>query len=210
MHGANLKPLTFVLGLWPLAWLCCRAVNGELGFNPIETVNRFLGDWALRFLLLTLALTPLRMLTGWNSLAHLRRMIGLFAFAYACLHLTSYVALDLQFEWRVLLQDFIQRRYITVGLGAFVLMAPLALTSSDGMVRRLGGRRWRALHRLVFPCALLAVGHYWLMVKADVTGPGFYAATLAVLMAFRIGAAWLRTSVMTASGQHSGRETSIN
>ncbi|HLO78962.1 MAG TPA: protein-methionine-sulfoxide reductase heme-binding subunit MsrQ [Magnetospirillum sp.] len=184
-----LKPAVFALSLAPLLWLVWQALFGYLGVNPIETVNRTLGDWALRFLLIALAVTPLRKLSGWAPLARLRRMMGLFAFFYVCLHLSSYLGLDLYFDWQALAKDIVKRRYITLGMAAFVLLLPLAATSTDGMIRRLGGRAWRRLHTLVFPIAVLAVTHYWLMVKADIRQPRLYAAVLAVLLGYRLGVA---------------------
>lgn len=181
-----LKPAVFLASLAPLGWLVWQGLFGFLGVNPVETVNRFLGDWALRFLLIALAVTPLRRVTGWAPLARLRRMLGLFAFFYVCLHVASYVGLDLFFDWQVLWKDILKRRYITLGMLALVLLVPLALTSTDAMIRRLGGRRWRALHKLVFPAAILAVAHFWMMVKADIREPMLYAAILAVLLVYRV------------------------
>lgn len=180
-----LKPAVFALSLAPLAWLVWHALFGYLGVNPIETVNRFLGDCALRFLLIALAVTPVRQVSGWAPLARLRRMLGLFAFFYVCLHLSSYLGLDLFFDWQALGKDIVKRRYITLGMIAFALLVPLAATSTDGMIRRLGGRRWRRLHLLVFPVGVLAVVHYWMMVKADIRQPALYGAVLAVLLGFR-------------------------
>ena len=184
-----LKPAVFALSLLPLAWLAWRGMYGSLGVNPIETVNRYLGDWALRFLLIALAVTPLRKITGWAPLARLRRMMGLFAFFYVALHLSSYLGLDLFFDWQALFKDVVKRRYITLGMLAFALLVPLAVTSTDGMIRRLGGRAWRRLHLLVFPAAVLGVVHYWMMVKADIRQPALYAAVLAVLLGYRLAAA---------------------
>lgn len=186
-----LKPVVFVLGLLPLAWLVWQALFGYLGVNPIETVNRFLGDWALRFLLIALAVTPVRKVSGWAQVARLRRMLGLFAFFYVCLHLSSYIGLDLFFDWPALWKDVLKRRYITFGMIAFMLLLPLALTSTDAMVRRLGGRRWRNLHKLVFPIATLAVVHFFMMVKADIREPTVYAAILVALLGYRLGGALL-------------------
>ncbi|MGE5516324.1 MAG: sulfite oxidase heme-binding subunit YedZ [Bacteroidota bacterium] len=186
-----LKRVVFVAALAPLAWLVWTALYGYLGVNPVETVNRFLGDWALRFLLIALAVTPLRKVTGWAPLARLRRMLGLFAFFYVCLHLSSYLGLDLFFDWQTLVKDVIKRRYITLGMIAFVLLLPLAATSTDGMIRRLGGRNWRRLHLLVFPIGVLAVTHYWMMVKADIRQPALYGAVLAVLLGLRLAARWV-------------------
>lgn len=186
-----LKPAVFAVSLLPLAWLVWQALFGYLGVNPIETLNRTLGDWALRFVLIALAVTPLRKITGWAPLARLRRMLGLFAFFYVCLHLSSYLGLDLFFDWQALGKDILKRRYITLGMIAFVLLLPLAATSTDGMIRRLGGRRWRRLHMLVFPIAMLGVTHYWLMVKADIRQPALYAVLLSVLLGYRVGVALL-------------------
>lgn len=183
-----LKPSAFVLALLPLVWLAVRALTDQLGVNPVETLNRFLGDWALRFLLIALAVTPLRRLTRWAPLARLRRMLGLFAFFYVCLHLASYVGVDLYFDWAALWKDVAKRTYITLGMAAVLLLVPLAVTSTDGMIRRLGGRAWRRLHMLVFPAAILGVAHYWMMVKADIRQPLLHAAVLAVLLGSRLWA----------------------
>lgn len=184
-----LKPTVFILSLLPLVWLAGRALTDGLGVNPVETLNRFLGDWALRFLLIALAVTPLRRLTRWAPLARLRRMMGLFAFFYVVLHLASYVGLDLYFDWAALWQDVAKRTYITLGMAAVLLLLPLAVTSTDGMIRRLGGRAWRRLHMLVFPAAILGVAHYWMMVKADIRQPLLHAVVLAVLLGSRLWAA---------------------
>lgn len=183
-----LKPTVFILSLLPLVWLAVRALTDQLGVNPVETLNRFLGDWALRFLLIALAVTPLRRLTHWAPLARLRRMLGLFAFFYVCLHLASYVGVDLFFDWAALWKDVAKRTYITLGMAAVLLLVPLAVTSTDGMIRRLGGRAWRRLHMLVFPAAILGVAHYWMMVKADIRQPLLHAAVLAVLLGSRLWA----------------------
>ena len=188
-----LKPAVFAASLLPLAWLGWQAAYGSLGANPVEFVNRFLGDWALRYLLLALAVTPMRQWTGWAPLARLRRMVGLFAFFYVCLHLASYVGLDHYFDWAAVWRDVVKRTYITLGMAAVLLLAPLAATSTDGMIRRLGGKRWRRLHQLVFPAAILAVAHFWMMVKADIREPLLYAVVLAVLLGWRLrGFVWRR------------------
>jgi len=183
-----LKPAVFAAALLPLAWLGWQAAFGSLGVNPIETVNRFLGDWALRFLLIALAVTPARRIIGWSQIARLRRMLGLFAFFYACLHVSSYVGLDQFFDWHALLKDVLKRRYITVGMIALTLLVPLAVTSTDAMVRRLGGHRWRVLHRAVYLIAPLAVLHFWMMVKADHGRPLLYGAIAAGLLGWRLWA----------------------
>lgn len=181
-----LKPAAFAVALLPLAWLLWRAGFGSLGVNPVETINRYLGDWALRFLLIALAVTPVRQWTGWPALARLRRMMGLFAFFYVCLHLASYVGIDLFFDWAALWADVLKRNYITLGMIAVLLLVPLALTSTNGMIRRLGGARWRRLHLLVFPASILGVAHFWMMVKADIREPLVYAVVLSVLLGWRL------------------------
>jgi len=189
---AWLKPLVFTAALLPLAWLASTAAFGSLGANPIETINRTLGDWALRFLLIALAVTPLRKITGWTALARLRRMLGLFAFFYVCLHVSSYVGLDQFFDWQAIWKDVLKRRYITFGMGALLLLIPLAVTSTDGMIRRLGGRRWRAMHRAVYLVLPLAALHFWMMVKADHSRPLLYGAIGAGLLGYRVVVAMLR------------------
>ena len=184
--GKFAKPSVFVLSLIPLAWISYLIFTGQAGANPIESLNRFLGDWALRFLLLVLAITPLRKITGWNSLARFRRMIGLFAFAYAFLHVTSYVAIDQFFDWPEIWADIVKRTYITVGMACLLMLLPLAITSTNGMIRRLGGKNWRALHRLVYPAGIAACFHFFMMVKADIREPLIYAAVLAVLLGLRL------------------------
>lgn len=178
----------FVLCLAPLAVLTGQALLDQLGANPIEAINRTLGDWALRFLLISLAVTPLRRL-GWSAIARMRRMLGLYAFTYAVLHVTSYVVLDNFFDWAGIFADILKRQYITVGMIALLLLVPLAVTSTDAMIRRLGGRRWRKLHRLVYPAAILAVLHFFLMVKADLREPILYGVILAVLLGWRLAPA---------------------
>ena len=180
------KPMLFVVCLAPLAWLVLRFFTDDLGVNPVETLNRTLGDWALRFLLIALAVTPLRQLTGWAALGRLRRMLGLYAFFYVCLHVASYVGIDLYFDWATLWKDVVKRRYITFGMTAFVLLVPLAATSTDSMIRLLGGRRWKALHKLVYPAGILGVVHFWMMVKADIREPAIYALILALLLGWRL------------------------
>lgn len=180
------KPAVFALCLAPLAWLVGQFAAGGLGANPIEATNRFLGDWGLRFLLAALAVTPLRDLTGWAAVMRFRRMLGLFAFFYVCLHLASYVALDQFFAWGEIWRDIVKRRYITVGLIAFALLVPLAVTSTKRMIKRLGGRLWTRLHMLVYAAAVLAVLHFFMMVKADIREPLVYAAVLAVLLGYRV------------------------
>ena len=194
------KPLVFAVCLTPLVWLIWQAASGGLGANPIEATNRFLGDWALRFILITLAITPLRELLGWSVLARFRRMFGLFAFTYVVLHFSSYVILDQFFHWGEIWADIVKRRYITVGMINLTLLMPLVLTSTNAMVRRLGGRRWQALHRLVYPIAALAVLHFYMMVKADVREPLVYAGLLAALLGYRVVAGLRRRAARRRRG----------
>jgi sulfoxide reductase heme-binding subunit YedZ len=186
-----LKAALFLLCLVPLASLVHGAVTDNLGANPIEAVTRGLGDWALRLLLITLAVTPLRRLSGLNWLLKLRRMLGLYAFFYAFLHFVSYIWLDQFFDWGDILKDIVKRPFITVGFAAFLLLIPLAITSNNAMIRRLGGRSWQLLHRAVYVIAVFAVLHFWWMVKLDITQPALYAAALAILLGARL-AWWLR------------------
>lgn len=181
-----LKPTVFAASLLPLAGLAWQAGAGHLGVNPIETVNRTLGDWALRFLLVALAVTPVRHLSGWAAVARLRCMLGLFAFAYAVLHVCSYVGLDLFFDWHALWKDVTKRTYITVGMAALALLVPLAATSTDAMIRRLGGRRWRRLHQLVYVISPLAVLHFWMMTKLGWSRPALYGAVALLLLGWRL------------------------
>ena len=179
------KPTVFALCLTPVAWHVWLLFTGGLGANPIEATNRFCGEWALRFLLIALAVTPARELFGWSALARFRRMMGLFAFFYVFLHLSSYVVLDQFFHWPSIWEDIVKRNYITVGMVSFVLLLPLAVTSTKGWVKRLGGRAWKRLHRLVFPAAVLAVVHFYMMVRVDTREPLIYGAILALLLAVR-------------------------
>lgn len=179
------KPLVFILALVPLGWLVYAAFFGGLGVNPIETVTRTLGDWALRFLMLTLAITPLRKLSGWRWPMRFRRMLGLYAFFYTFMHLCSYVVLDQFFYWQGIWEDIIKRPYITVGMISFLMLIPLAVTSTTGMMRRLG-KNWQRLHRLIYPIAMGGVLHYYMLVKADTREPLLYAAILLLLLAARL------------------------
>lgn len=185
-----LKPVVFALSCGPLAWLLYLAAINDLGANPIEKLIRYNGDWALRFLLIALAVTPLRLLTGWADLGRVRRMLGLFAFFYVCLHVAAYVGLDQFFNWRTIWADIVKRIYITVGMAAFVTMIPLAVTSTHGMVKRLGARRWRLLHRSVYVITIAAIIHYIMMLKAGYQEPAIYAAILAMLLAIRAIKKW--------------------
>ena len=181
-----LKAGVFLAALIPLGVIAAAASSGDLGANPVETLLHHFGEWALRLMLVTLAVTPVRRLTGWNQAVRLRRMLGLFAFFYAVLHLATYVVLDRSLLLEEVIDDLTERPYIMVGFSAFVLLVPLAATSTNAMVRRLGGRRWRLLHRIVYAAAIGGVVHYWWLVKADVREPLVYAAVLAILLGLRL------------------------
>jgi sulfoxide reductase heme-binding subunit YedZ len=181
-----IKPALFLLGLVPLGLHIWRATHDDLGADPIRKTELFTGDWTLRFLLITLAVTPLRRLTGWNELVKYRRMLGLFAFFYACLHLTTYIALDHFFNFADIGKDIAKHLWVTVGMAGFLMLLPLAVTSTKGWIRRLGGRRWQRLHRLAYVAATAGVVHFYWLVKKDVTQPLIYATILAVLLGSRI------------------------
>jgi sulfoxide reductase heme-binding subunit YedZ len=190
MAPRRLKPIVFVLCALPAAWLAVAGVAGELGANPIDKITDETGTWTLRLLLATLAITPLRRLTGWNDIVRFRRMLGLFAFFYATLHLATYVVLDQFFDPASIVGDLTKRPFIMAGAVGFALMLPLAITSTTGWIRRLGGRRWQLLHRLAYLSAAAGVVHYYWLVKADVSRPLRYAGVLAVLLAARL--VWAR------------------
>jgi sulfoxide reductase heme-binding subunit YedZ len=183
---AGAKVAIFLVSLMPLALLMQRGLADALGANPIEKITRTTGWWALCFLMITLTVTPLRTLSGWPWLGRFRRMLGLFAFFYGSLHFLTYFVIDQFFDWMAIGKDIVKRPYITVGFTAFVLLIPLAATSTDGMIRRLGGKTWRRLHRLVYLIAGAGVIHFWWLVKKDVSRPVLFAAVLAVLLGLRM------------------------
>ena len=186
---AAIKSALFLACLIPAFFLWRGFELDTLGANPIETVTRSLGEWTLRFLLITLTVTPLRKYTGWHWLIRLRRMLGLFTFAYGVSHLLTYVWLDQFFDWEAIARDIIKRPFITVGFAALMLMLPLAVTSSNYAIRKLGGRRWQSLHRAIYPIAILGCVHFWWLVKKDVTWPLVYAVITVALLGIR---AWWR------------------
>jgi methionine sulfoxide reductase heme-binding subunit len=186
----RLKSAVFVACLVPLAQLAYGFYTDDLTANPIEYITRFTGSWALIILITSLAVTPLRRITGWNALIRFRRMLGLFAFFYAALHFATYMVLDLFFDFAAIAKDIIKRPYITVGFTAFVLMIPLAMTSTTGMIRRLG-KRWQQLHYLVYVVAVLGVVHFYWLVKADIRRPVQYGAVLALLLGYRLFFKWV-------------------
>jgi methionine sulfoxide reductase heme-binding subunit len=185
-----LKAPVFLLCLAPVAGVVWRALHHELTANPIEFITHTTGDWTLRFLVITLSITPLRKLFGLPELIRFRRMLGLFAFFYACLHFTTYIWLDKFFDLSEMWKDVVKRRFITVGFAAFLVLIPLALTSTAGWIRRLGGKRWQALHRLIYLSAVLGVIHYYWLVKSAVLRPLTYGAIVAVLLLARF-VSWL-------------------
>jgi methionine sulfoxide reductase heme-binding subunit len=195
------KPIVFTLALVPLAALIFFVLTGRTSANPAEDILLTTGIWALRFLLLTLAITPLRRLTGWNILIQYRRMLGLFAFFYATVHLFSYIAFDRFFAFGEILADVAKRPFITAGMAAFLLMVPLAVTSTRGWIRRLG-RRWQLLHRLIYLSGLAACLHFIWKVKVVLGEPVYYAAILGVLLAFRlVRLRWSRGVRATSYGE---------
>ena len=197
-----LKPLVFVASLGPLTWLIWAGLTGNLSANPLSDLTNETGVWTLRFLCLTLAITPVRRVTGWHPVIRFRRMVGLFAFFYGTLHFLIYVIADrfagLDFPngivaWTTVRnlaksvgEDIYKRPYITVGFTAFTSMVPLAVTSTAGMIRRLGGRRWNRIHRLVYATGTLGVIHYWWLVKADIRRPLAYGVVVGLLLGFRL------------------------
>jgi sulfoxide reductase heme-binding subunit YedZ len=199
-----LKPVVFLACLAPLAWLVWRALHNALGANPIEALTHFTGDCTLTFLLITLAITPLRKLTRQYWLINFRRMLGLFAFFYGTLHLMTWVGLDKFFDVHEMLADVAKRRFITAGMTAYALMIPLALTSTKWSIRKLGGKRWQALHRLIYFSAAAGVIHYIWLVKADLKKPLEYAAVLTALMLYRVVARF-RSSAKAGEGARLSR-----
>lgn len=197
-HSSRLtaaKTLVHALCLTPLAilswqfWDVFRTGSDALGADPVAEVEHRLGIWALRFLLIALAVTPLRQLSGQAVVIRFRRMLGLYAFAYASLHLAAYLVLDLRGYWLQIFEEIVKRPYITVGFAAWLLLVPLAITSTQGWIRRLG-RRWGQLHKLVYAIAVLAVLHFWWLVKSDIREPALYAGVLAVLLGWRLWTRW--------------------
>jgi sulfoxide reductase heme-binding subunit YedZ len=194
------KAAVFVLSLIPLGvllWLCWQAYSSGdfteyVTANPIEYITHYTGDWTIRFLCFTLCITPLRSLLNRPQITRFRRMLGLFAFFYACLHLSAWLFLDpRQNTISAIWEDILKRRYITIGMLAFLAMLPLAITSTAGWVRRLTFKRWKKLHKLVYGAAVAGVIHYWWLVKSDIRLPLMYAAIVAVLLVYR-GIVWMR------------------
>jgi sulfoxide reductase heme-binding subunit YedZ len=198
MHSRFLKPIVFLAALIPLARLGWKAYNGALGANPIQVITFSTGTWTLVFLLATLAITPVRKLTGQYWLIQYRRMLGLIAFSYGCLHFTTYIWLDQFFDLHNIYKDVYKRPFITAGFTAFVLMIPLAATSTQWAIRKLG-KRWQRLHRFIYISALAGVVHYIWLVKKDVRRPFIYAGVLAILLLYRVVAWYTRRRTSPAS-----------
>jgi sulfoxide reductase heme-binding subunit YedZ len=176
----------FVLALGPFARLVIAGFTDRLGANPVELLTRSTGTWTLVFLCITLGITPLRKFSGWNWLTQYRRMLGLFAFFYVCLHFTTYIWFDKFFDLHDIVKDVIKRPFITVGFAAFVLLIPLAATSNHWLTRKMGAKNWQILHRLVYLICILGVVHYWWLVKRDLTQPIIYACVVALLLGARL------------------------
>ena len=202
------KVVVFVLCLGPLFSLGWSALHNELTANPIEFITHATGDWTLRFLIITLAITPLRKTFRVPQLIRFRRMLGLFAFFYGCLHFTTYIWLDKFFDLAEMWKDVQKRRFITLGFTAFVLLIPLAITSTAGWIRRLGGRRWQMLHRAIYVSAVAGVIHYYWLVKSDVRKPLQYAWMVGILLVWRLGF-WLYGRSQRAEAGRTSREEPI-
>ena len=179
------KPLLFILLLLPALYYGWGIWQDQLGANPLEAVIRGLGDWALRILLITLLMSPLRRLINWAQALRLRRMLGLYAYFYVVLHLLGYLWFDQFFDWEEIWFDILERPFITIGMVSVILLTPLAITSTKGMIRRMG-KNWKRLHSLVYLTSVLAIIHFWWMVKLDVTEPAIYSVLLAILLGERL------------------------
>jgi sulfoxide reductase heme-binding subunit YedZ len=192
------KVFVFLLCLGPFGFLVWRSFTGNLGPNPVEFYQHATGDWTLRLLVITLCITPFRKLLKLPDLIRFRRMLGLFAFFYACLHFLTYLGPDQSFDLAAIWKDVAKRPFITMGFAAFVLLIPLALTSTAGWIRRLGGRRWQMLHRLIYISAVCGVIHYYWLVKSAVLRPLTYGAIVAALLLWRL-ADWIIRRGRTAA-----------
>ncbi len=199
------KPAVFLAALLPALLLVTDTLRDRLGANPIEAITHRTGWWALSLLLVTLAVTPLRRITGWNGVARYRRMLGLFAFTYATLHFLTYLVLDQFFAWSFIVEDVLERPYITVGFTSFVLLIPLAVTSTRGWIRRLGAR-WQRLHRLAYVAAAGGVLHFLWLVKADTREPVLFGIALVTLLVLRLRRRARRAAARTSAAPASASE----
>lgn len=199
------KAVVFLICLGPLSVLVWKGLHEQLGANPVDVITRATGKSTLTLLLITLSITPLRKLSGWPWMVRFRRMLGLFAFFYGTLHLTTYVWLDKFFDVHAMLHDIAKRRFITAGMTGWALMLPLALTSTAGWIRRLGGKRWQQLHRLIYFSAMAGVVHFIWLVKADLRRPLTYGTILVILLAYRAAGwlgVWTKSRVVAAADVH--------
>jgi sulfoxide reductase heme-binding subunit YedZ len=192
LASKSAKVFVFFISLLPFLFLVWRGFRSDLTANPVEFLQHQTGDWTLRFLIFTLCVTPLRKILDLPELIRFRRMLGLFAFFYVCLHFFTYLGPDQSFNLAGMLKDVVKRPFITVGFAAFVLLIPLAITSTAGWVRRLGGKRWQALHRSIYVCAILGVIHYYWLVKSDIRKPLFYGILVGALLAWRATNWWFK------------------
>jgi sulfoxide reductase heme-binding subunit YedZ len=204
-----IKVLVFALCFWPLGALAWRGYQQDLTANPIEFITHATGDWTLRFLLITLAITPLRRITGMPDLIRFRRMLGLFAFFYGVLHLITWAWLDRFFDPQEMWADVLKRRFITAGMAGFLAMLPLAFTSTAGWIRRLGGRAWQRLHRLIYVSAAAGVVHYYWLVKSDIREPLLYGSLLGILLAYRAAVRLAKAPQRARSGARPSPEPDL-
>ena len=193
----RIKWVFFIVLTIPLVRLGTKALSDDLGANPIEKVTRVTGYWTLFILLLTLSISPLRQIFGQTWLMRLRRMCGLFCFFYASLHFLTYLVLDQFFDWQSIIEDIAKRPYITVGFTVFLLLMPLAVTSTNSMMKRMGGRNWQQLHKLVYLCAIGGVIHFWWLVKKDITEPLRFALVLVLLLGYRLYKKYCRNIIFS-------------
>jgi len=203
------KVAVFFICLIPLGALVWRGFNHGLGANPVEFIQLTTGDWTLRFLVFTLSITPVRKMLNLPDLIRFRRMLGLFAFSYLCIHFLTYLFLDQSFDFAAIWKDIAKRPFITVGFLGFLLLLPLAITSTAGWIRRLGGRRWQMLHRAIYFAAVAGVIHYYWKVKSDVRMPLFYGALVAILLLWRLGD-WFFKRRSTAGAKLSPQQAPAN
>ena len=203
------KVVVFTISLLPFAILVWQSFHNQLGPNPVEYLQHTLGDWTLRFLVFTLAITPFRKIFSLPELIRFRRMLGLFAFFYACLHFLTYLGPDQAFSVSSMLKDVVKRPFITVGFAALVLLLPLAITSTTGWIRRLGGKRWQQLHRLIYVAAILGVIHYKWLVKSDYRAPLLYGVLVTLLLLWRLGN-WNTNRKIQALARESMQRVSVN
>jgi len=201
------KPAVFIAAVSPFLWLVFRALTDRLSVNPVEDLTLTTGIWALRMLVVTLAITPLRRLTGWNRLVQYRRMLGLFAFFYGLLHLVTYFVFIRSVVPAVIVRDVIEHPYVAIGMASLIMMIPLAITSTNAAVKRLGAKNWKRLHRLAYTAAIAGVIHYWMLVKADVSLPAAFTIAIGILLLVRLVSVLLK---QRGRGVAPGRGFTVN